>query len=189
LFEFVIDRLMYYARFYAGIPRLIASVHDGDTTLLARAFALLLAEGSNPETGTNFSANVAVECRDRPRYRQTPSDTADILDQTSLGDVCKDWAQLGPPPVIPVGTKVPTLVLSGQFDPFAGPAVSRRAADLIGPRARWVEFLAEGHSVRSSSPCASRIVAEFIGDPTQGLDTSCAGHRRPIRFLPAHGKP
>jgi pimeloyl-ACP methyl ester carboxylesterase len=189
LFEFVVDRLMYYARFYPDLPRLIASVHDGDTTLFARAFALLLAEASNPETGTNYSANVTVECRDRPRYRQTPSDSADILDQTSLDDVCKDWAQLGPPPVIPVGTKVPTLVLAGQFDPFAGPAVSHHVAGLIGARSQWVEFLSEGHSVRASSPCASRIVAEFIDDPTKALDTSCASHPPPIHFSPVHGTP
>ncbi len=190
LFEFVIDRLMFYARFYPSLPRLIASVHDGNATLFGRALEALLAEESNPETGTNFAANVAVECRDRPRFRQTPSsDNGDILDRTSLGDVCKDWEQLGPPPVIPVGTGVPTLVLAGEFDPVARPVVSRRVADLIGPSARWVEFLAEGHSVRASSPCASRIVAEFIGDPTLALDTSCASHPPPIRFLPAHGTP
>jgi pimeloyl-ACP methyl ester carboxylesterase len=190
LFEFVIDRLLYYARFYPSLPRLIASVHDGNTTLFARALEALLAEERNPETGTNFAANVAVECRDRPRFRQMPSsDNGDILDRTSLGDVCKDWEQLGPPPVIPVGTQVPTLVLAGQFDPFAGPAVSRHVADLVGPRARWVEFLSEGHSVRASSPCASRLVAEFIGDPTKGLDTGCAAHPPPIRFLPPPGTP
>jgi hypothetical protein len=39
-------------------------------------------------------------------------------------------------PVVPVGTTVPTLVLSGQFDPVAGSALSRQVADEIGAHAR-----------------------------------------------------
>jgi len=189
LFEFVIDQLIYYAHFYPGLPRLIAWVHHGDTTLFARALAALLTEASNPETGTNFSANVAVQCRDRPRFRQKLPDNANVLDRATLYDVCRDWEKLGPPPVIPVGTRVPTLVLAGQFDPFARPVVSRHVADLIGARSRWVEFLLVGHSVRAASPCASRIVAEFVDDPTRALDTSCADHPPPIRFEPMHGTP
>jgi pimeloyl-ACP methyl ester carboxylesterase len=189
LFEFVVDQLVYYARFYPGLPRLIASVHDGDTTLFARAMATLLTEATNPETGTNFSANVAVQCRDRPRFRQKLPDNANVLDRTTLYDVCPDWEKLGPPPVIPLGTSVPTLVLAGEFDPVVRPVVSREVADLIGERSRWVEFLLAGHSVRSSNPCAARIVAAFVDDPTQGLDTSCADQPPQIRFLPPGGAP
>jgi pimeloyl-ACP methyl ester carboxylesterase len=189
LFEFVIDRLIYYANFYPGLPRLIASVHDGDTTIFAHAMASLLAEASNPETGIDFSANVAVQCRDRPRFREPLSATANVLDRTSLYDVCQDWEKLGPPPVIPAGTRVPTLVLAGQFDPVARPAVSHHVSELLGSRSRWVEFLLGGHSVRSFSPCASRIVAEFVDDPLRTVDTSCAGHPAPIRFLPINGTP
>jgi pimeloyl-ACP methyl ester carboxylesterase len=189
LFEFVIDQLIYYARFYPGLPRLVASVQDGDTTPFARVLASLLAEATDPETGTNFSANVAVQCRDRPRFRQKLPDDANVLDRTTLYDVCRDWETPGPPPVIPVGTGVPTLVLAGEFDPVARPVVSRHVADLIGARAQWVEFSSTGHSVRSSSQCAAGIVAAFVDDPTRALDTTCASHPPPIRFLPPGGNP
>jgi pimeloyl-ACP methyl ester carboxylesterase len=174
---------VYYAHYYPGLPRLIAAVHDGDTTLFARAMAALLVEATNPQTGINFSANVAVQCRDRPRFRQQLSDNANVLDRGILYDVCRDWEKLAPLPVIPVGTSVPTLVLAGEFDPVARPAVSRHVADLIGTRSRWVEFLLAGHSVRSSNPCAARIVAAFVDDPRRAPDTSCADHPPPIRFL------
>jgi pimeloyl-ACP methyl ester carboxylesterase len=189
LFEFVIDQLIYYAHYYPGLPRLIASVHDDDTAPFAHALAALLAEATNPETGTNFSANVAVQCRDRPRFRQKLSDNANVLDRMTLYDVCQDWEKLGPPPVIPVGTRVPTLVLAGQFDPVARPIVSRHVADLIGARSQWTEFLLAGHSVRASSPCASRLVAAFVDNPAPALDTTCADHPSPIRFLSVHGTP
>ncbi len=186
LFEFAIGSLVYYPRFYPNLPRLIASVHDGDTTPFTQMLTALFAEGRNSDTGTNLAAGAAVECRDRPHFRQPLSDGADILDRTSLHDVCADWVPLGAPPVIPVGTTVPTLVLAGQFDPNTRPDFSRHVTDLIGSHAQWVEFLLAGHSVRASSPCASRIVADFVDHPAQALETSCASQPPAIRFLPMH---
>jgi pimeloyl-ACP methyl ester carboxylesterase len=56
-------------------------------------------------------------------------------------------SNLGPPPVVPVATTVPTLVLAGQFDPVAGSALSRQVADEIGAHALWVEFPRLDHPV------------------------------------------
>jgi pimeloyl-ACP methyl ester carboxylesterase len=162
LFELVIGHLVYYPNFYPGLPRLIASVHDGDTTLFASSLASLFATASDPDRGTSFAANAAVDCRDRPRFRQPLANNADIFDRTSLYNVCEGWTDLGPPPVIPTDTTVPTLVLAGQFDPNARPPFSRHVADLIGRHAQWIEFLLAGHSVRAFSPCAGKIVADFV---------------------------
>ena len=183
LFEFVVGRLVYYPRFYPGLPRLIETVHDGDTSAFAASLASLLAEATDRDAGTSFAANAAVDCRDRPGYR-TPTGSTAISERLSLYGVCGDWSELGPPPVVPLDTPVPTLVLAGQFDPNATPAVSRHIADLIGPHAQWIEFAHSGHSVRSTTPCASRIVAEFVDQPTRPFDTSCASRPEPIRFLP-----
>ena len=76
---------------------------------------------------------------------------------------------------MPHDTAVPTLVLAGQFDPNITPEQSRRVADRIGPRARWVLFAGIGHSVRHFSVCAQRLVAAFIAKPDQREDAACAG--------------
>ena len=183
LFEFVVGRLIYYPRFYPGLPRLIATVHDGDTSVFAASLASLLAEAMDRDTGMSFAANAAVDCRDRPGYR-TPTGSTDISEQLSLYGICDGWSELGPPPVVPLNAEMPTLVLAGEFDPNATPAVSRHIADLIGPHAQWVEFARSGHSVRSTTPCASKIVADFVDQPARPLDTSCASRPEPIRFLP-----
>jgi pimeloyl-ACP methyl ester carboxylesterase len=78
---------------------------------------------------------------------------------------------------------VPTLILAGQFDPVARPSLSRHLAELIGPNAHWVEFPLVGHNVRHFSPCGARIAADFIGNPGQAPDTSCADRSPPIRFV------
>lgn len=159
LFELAVGRMMYFPRFYPGLPRLIARVHGGDTVDFAAAAAALLAEARNLDTGTSFPANAAVDCRDRPRFHELLGPGAGDLDRTSLYGICSDWAPLGPPPVLPVGTTIPTLILAGQFDPNARPAASRGVAELIGGHVQWIEFAGAGHSVRSSSPCAAGIVA------------------------------
>jgi pimeloyl-ACP methyl ester carboxylesterase len=82
-----------------------------------------------------------------------------------------------------MGTSVPTLMLAGEFDPVARPSVSRHVAELIGHSARLVEFPLAGHNVRHFSPCGARIAADFIDNPGQAPDASCADRGPPIRFV------
>lgn len=184
LFELVVGHLVYYANFYPGLPRMIASVHDGGTALFEASLASLLGAARDRNTGSDFAANAAVDCRDRPRFHAELAAGANVFERTALYGICNSWSELGPSPVVPLNTAVPTLVLAGQFDPNARPAASRHVADLIGRHARWVEFPLVGHSARAFSPCAPQIVAEFVDHPAEALDTSCAGHPEPIPYLP-----
>lgn len=121
---------------------------------------------------------------DRPHLREPAGADADPLDQIVDQGICAGWAELGPSPVIPIGTNIPTLVLAGQFDPNASPALSHHVAELIGDRARWIEFPLIGHHVRHISPCAVTVVATFIDQPERALDVSCAPQPKLVRFLP-----
>jgi pimeloyl-ACP methyl ester carboxylesterase len=189
LFEALIGNLIYYPSNYPSLPRLIATVHDRETQglgeILASAYAAMAAEADR-------ATNIAVECRDRPHYRDPLPSGASVLDRLQPYDLCNDWSEIGPPPLIPVGTAVPTLVLAGEFDPCSRPSQSRQVAALIGPKARWIEFPRMGHNIstprasdgRPFSPCGAKIAAEFIDNPAQPLDTSCADRAPPIRFLP-----
>ncbi len=180
LFGMVVALRLYYPENYPDLPRLIATVHDGKADDFAAALAAVLSGAAD----TNHAAHIAVECRDRPHLREPAGAEADPLDRIVDQGICTGWSDLGPPPVIPTGTNIPTLVLAGQFDPNATPPLSHHVAELIGDHARWVEFPLIGHNVRHISPCAAGIVAAFIGQPEQALDTSCAQQPKPIRFLP-----
>jgi pimeloyl-ACP methyl ester carboxylesterase len=181
LFEALVSRLIYYPTAYPSLPRLIATVHDRDSQglgkVLASAFAAMAAE-------VNRSTYLAVECRDRPHYRDPLPAGASVLDRVQPYALCDDWSEIGPAPLVPIGTAVPTLVLSGEFDPVARPFQSQHVAALIGPNVRWVEFPRIGHNVRAFSPCGAKIAADFIDDPAQSPDTSCTDRAALIRFLP-----
>lgn len=180
LFEMVVALRLYYPENYPDLPRLVATVHDGKVEDFAAALAAVLSGAAD----LNNPAHIAVECRDRPHLREPAGADADPLEQMVDQGICTGWSDLGPAPVIPTGTNIPTLVLAGQFDPNASPPLSRHVAELIGNRARWVEFPLIGHNVRHISPCAATVVATFIGQPERALDTSCAQQPKPIRFLP-----
>ena len=181
LFEVVVDNLIYYPPAYPNLPRLIDAVHDGDTRGLGVVLASLLAEAGRQD----LADNVAVECRDRPHLHAPAASGETFLDGVPSG-LCEHWSELGPSPLIPIGTKVPILVLAGQFDPVAGPELSRQIAGAIGTNARFIEFPLLGHNVRHFSSCGTAIVASFIEQPTEVLDTSCTIRRPLIRFLPEY---
>jgi pimeloyl-ACP methyl ester carboxylesterase len=185
LFEVGVGNLLYYPTAYPALPRMIQSVHDGDTEGLGTVLAAQLAAAAT----LNRATHAAVECRDRPHLRRPLLGGANMLDRTQSYGVCDRWSELGPLPLVPAGTSVPTLVLGGQFDPVAGPALSRHVAELIGNSARWVEFPLVGHNVRQFSPCGAKIAADFIDHPMQAPDTSCADRIAPIRFLPRRQTP
>ena len=172
LFEEVVGRLVYYPPTHAELPHLITATRDGDLRPVGSALVALL---QGAERNGNEGAFVAVECRDRPRWREPAALDASPLDLGLLPPgVCASWSAPGPEPEVPHDTAVPTLVLAGQFDPNITPEQSRRVADRIGPKARWILFAGIGHSVRHFSTCAQTLVAAFIAQPDQREDTACA---------------
>lgn len=176
LFKEIATRLLYYPTYYPTLPAFIRRVHDGETQGVASLLVALKAAASTQ----NIGAHVAVECRDRPHYREPRPNGAGISDDPLNHGVCRDWAELGPQPLIPQGTSVPTLVLGGQFDPAAGPALGRDVAERIGPAAHWIEFAGIGHNVRHFSACGARIVFDFIGNPDKAPDVACTSRMPPI---------
>jgi pimeloyl-ACP methyl ester carboxylesterase len=188
-FEVGVGNLLYDPNAYPALPRMIQLVHDGDAQGLAQELGTVLASRLAAAETVNRATQAAVECRDRPHFRGQIPVGASVLDRGQLYGVCDRWSALGPPPLVPVGTRVPVLVLAGQFDPVTRPASSRHVAELIGDSARFVEFPLIGHPVRHFSPCGARIAADFIDRSTQAPDTSCADRVAPIRFLPKHQTP
>ncbi len=174
LFEEVVGRLVYYPPARDELPRLIAATRNGDLRPVGTALAALL-EGV--ERQGHEGPFVAVECRDRPRWREQSAPDASPLDLGLLPPgVCAAWSSLGPEPEVPRDTAVPTLVLAGQFDPNITPGESRHVADWLGAAAHWVLFAGIGHSVRHFSPCAQRVVAAFIDAPDGAPDSACAAN-------------
>jgi len=87
LFGAVVGNLIYYPRNYPGLPRLIAAVHDGDTSGLGSIMEAMVVEAA----GSDIADQTAVECRDRPHLRMPPAKDASPFDneqKTGLAVPC-----------------------------------------------------------------------------------------------------
>ena len=115
LFEEVVGRLVYYPPTHALLPRLHTATRDGELRPVGSALGTLLQSAVQ---NLNEDAFVAIECHDRPRWREPAVPDASSLDLGLLPPgVCTSWSASGPESAVPRGTTVPMLVLAGQFDP------------------------------------------------------------------------
>ena len=179
VFEFIVAQLLYDPTAYPTLPRLIRSVHDGASDSLVPVLASLHAAAAT----RNPATHAAVECRDRAHFRNPPAAPGNVSDRLQLNGICGDWSVLGPPPLLPRGGRVPTLVLTGQLDPVIRPDMARNTAGSNGAL-HVVEFPGVGHNVRHFSTCGERIAAAFIVDPNRAPDTACVDQGPSIPFAP-----
>jgi len=75
---------------------------------------------------------------------------------------------------------VPTLLMSGEFDPVTPPKWGTHVEGLL-PKARHLIFPQGFHAV-SSTPCGESILTAFVDDPEGNYDVSCAYDAEPILF-------
>ncbi len=121
---------------------------------------------SSPETVEKANATVTV------RFLA-------CLDRTTMFQYCSDWVDLDS---IPEGenqavvSDIPTLILSGEFDPVTPPAWGQLAAETLS-RSQFLEFTGFGHGILGSGKdgctCSRQIVSDFITDPESAVDASC----------------
>ncbi|MEM9623773.1 MAG: alpha/beta hydrolase, partial [Pseudomonadota bacterium] len=82
----------------------------------------------------------------------------------------------------PLQSNIPTLLLSGEFDPITPPAWAQQAANGL-TNAIHIVAPGQGHGVIARG-CLPRLIMDFIdtADPT-ALDESCTAHMGPYPFF------
>jgi pimeloyl-ACP methyl ester carboxylesterase len=109
--------------------------------------------------------------------------TALLYDVEVMFATCDMWG-VPPAPALenaPVTSAIPTLVLSGAYDPITPPAWGQAAADAL-PRSTHVVFPGVGHGAVDTLPCPTQIALSFLIQPEQPVDTSCVATMPPPRF-------
>jgi hypothetical protein len=86
----------------------------------------------------------------------------------------------------PVRAKVPTLVISGQYDPTTPVTTGEMvAADL--PNSHFYIIPGMGHGATVGNACSFKITMDFLNDPTKEPDSSCLEEIAFEFFLPYDG--
>jgi pimeloyl-ACP methyl ester carboxylesterase len=72
----------------------------------------------------------------------------------------------------PVISDVPTLVMTGEFDPITPPAWGQRAAESLG-NAYVYEYPGIGHGSSLADDCPNGMMVAFLQDPHSPPDETC----------------
>jgi pimeloyl-ACP methyl ester carboxylesterase len=164
-------------------PALIDNAAKGEYAALTLPYAFLFGTSEGVSQGMSNSVNCsdefafiseqdlqAVQGQILPELRAETQGAFDFAKAQ-----CAIW-NVPPSPAIenqPVVSDVPTLILSGQFDPATPPSYGEEAARTLG-RSTVVELLGSSHDPALAGPCGVTIVQRFLQDPTTTPDISCA---------------
>ncbi len=175
---------LYATEILPSLPQNIYDVHDGDTRFLSLWTLLKLSQLDAISTGMNY----AVQCTE-----ELPFDSADALTEAldatnpalqgfarrggidpSQAEVCAAWNPAKPNPLENeiVTSDVPTLVVSGDYDPITPPQNGIDTAANLS-NSYFFEFPGTGHGVIPSNECALSIAQAFLKDPMTKPGSAC----------------
>ena len=100
-------------------------------------------------------------------------------------ELCREWKirPLDKALLQPVSSDTPTLLLSGRFDPITPPTHAQRVANRLS-HAYPFTFASGTHGQAFTVPCANRMIAAFLSDPSRPPDGRCAQEAPPVFVTP-----
>jgi pimeloyl-ACP methyl ester carboxylesterase len=97
--------------------------------------------------------------------------------------VCPDWGagQAGARENEPVKSDIPTLIMTGEYDPIVPPGWGQGAAETLS-HSYFFEYPGMGHGV-SFSHCPRSMMLAFLGNPSAAPDDTCIAEVEPAPFI------
>jgi pimeloyl-ACP methyl ester carboxylesterase len=180
--------MSYNAATVALLPVLISEAHAGNYGPLAGQARTLLRE--LPES-LSFPMSNSVMCAEDAPY-VTDAATGGLEDTymgTGIMDgielICARWpvGPVDPDFKTPVVSDIPTLLLSGEYDPITPPSYAERVkAEGLGNSVHLVGR-GQGHGMVGVG-CVPRLLRSFLEEPApEKLDASCLEREPPTPFF------
>lgn len=147
-------RAMYSTSLIPYLPKIIFDTRQGKYSDMAR---LVLDTRITNEQTISRGMNYSVTC----------SDNASSSSLCTLWGVTADRVTAEP-----VTSTLPTLILSGEYDPVTPPFFNQTAAQTL-KNSFLFQFPGTGHGVTVSCQCGIIIMQAFIGNPMHKPDGNC----------------
>ena len=195
-FAGTIFQALYASEIISELPKTIYDVHNGNTHFLSLWTLLEVSQLDAVSVGMNY----AVQCTEELAFDTTTSIEAVLakinpklqgfarrngIDDSQIG-LCATWNSAKPNPIEnePIKSDIPTLVVSGEYDPITPPEYGKETAATLS-NSYFFEFPGMGHGVIPSSDCAFGIAQAFLKDPTTKPDSSCIADMKEPAFTVA----
>lgn len=176
-----------------GLPRMVADAAQGRFFEAQTLMSLFLSNQAFLSVGQFLS----VECHEEVPFSDADRVATNVAEHPRLAPLvagamaqsedayafCREWGAGVADPIEnrPVDSDIPTLVLSGRFDPITGPEFGRRVAERLA-HGWFVEFPTLGHGTATSEGCPQSLILAFLEDPPAQPDTACVADMDDIVF-------
>ncbi len=162
------------------IPYIVQRAEQGDFSFMLNIVRMMQASNDDMADAMYMTV-VCAEFGDTPESAlQFPGVIKRLVeagqnDAREILQLCRDWKirLLDKSLLLPVRSDIPTLLLSGRFDPITPPEGAERVASTLS-RAFSFTFPRGAHGQAFLVPCANFMIANFLERPTQAPDGSCA---------------
>ena len=175
-----IFQAFYITSYLPDLPQVIYQASQGNLDAVAQINTVFMASDKDFSWGMYASVN----CYEEVPFSNESKLAASMQAHPELGgsqgsaqgafELCQGWG-VAPAPASEdqaVKSDVPTLVLSGQFDPVTPPAWGKLAASTLS-KGYFVEIPAAGHGSSLSEACPRRLALSFFDNPAAAPDASC----------------
>ena len=181
-------QLLYDSKLRYLLPQQIAAASQGEYRDFDMIQGAMIALLDYSYRGMMFS----VQCHEelafssidafRQRFAGFP-ELAQMYNNAVLGElafrVCQEWGAgvAEPSANQPVASDIPTLLMSGEFDPITPPDWGRHAAETLG-NGFYYEYPGIGHGASLADDCPMQMMVEFLQDPNTPPDDVCISGMR-----------
>ncbi len=173
-----IFQMLYATEIIPFLPRVIYDARAGDYAFFSRIYSLFAFDRS-----LLYGMYYSVQCAEEANYRLDEYDLSGLPVQIQeMEDIsaefflqaCQIWNVEPLPPVVdePVISDIPTLILSGRFDPITPPSYGDLVAEGLKNSFVYV-FPDGGHGAAASGECQDQVILSFLADPTTPPEAGC----------------
>ncbi|NOK62461.1 MAG: hypothetical protein GFH27_549293n195 [Chloroflexi bacterium AL-W] len=184
----VLFQFLYQTDVIPALPKIIYDARDGDFTFISQILPIIYFDRT-------FSSGMyySVVCSEDADIDLTDLALEDIypeiaesglLSIDAITQICDLWdvEELSSSVDEPVSSEIPTLLLSGRFDPITPPAFAELAAGTL-EQSYLFTFPTVGHGAATDGECSASIIFAFLEDPELPPDATCIDEQEAPEFF------
>lgn len=191
-------KALYITEIIPKLPETIFQMSQNDETLITQLYIPVLNGGEGLGNEEEFSDGMyfSVECGEDMAFTSLqkleqeanmvePAIKSTVLERSiEEFEICQRWNVQAVPTVQKqaVVSALPTLVLSGEYDPIT-PLSNAKLAMQTLKHGMLFSFPATGHGVFLTDSCPDGIISAFLQDPMTKPDGACIGEMPEPDFL------
>ena len=189
-FDAALYQSVYQREAVPFIPYIVQRAEQGDFSFMLNIVRLMQASNDDMADAMYMTV-VCAEFGDTPESAlQFPGVIKRLVeagqnDARQILQLCRDWniRLLDKALLAPVTSDIPTLLLSGRFDPITPPEGADGVAAHLS-RAFKFTFPRGTHGQAFVVPCANFMIASFLEAPGKAPDGACASEAAPAFVTP-----